>query len=200
MGTSDRILRHLSGAGARGASLDDLSDAISDVSRKALVMSTNVLATRALISRPALGHYRITDAGLIAIDAGNGVKPGKRGPRQAQVFSSSLRARVWLAMRAMGKFSIDDLLLRGAVGDEANAHDNVGRYLNALEAGGYLVRLRARAPGEAPTSRGYVRWLLVRNTGPMAPVWRRRLERLYDPNTGEVIDLAGQNSKEATHA
>lgn len=199
MRSSTLLLKLIGEAGEDGIGLDAL-ESIAGISRKAIVMATGVLAQRGLLDRPAPGCYRLTAAGRLALEAGVEIKPGSSGPRAAKRCAKCLRARLWRAMRALNKFGVDDLLLRAANGDEADAHDNARKYLGALERAGYLIRLKHRLPGEAKKSNGFVRWILINNTGPKAPVWRLRQGRVFDPNTGDSIDLsAPETAQETAH-
>ncbi|AFL76195.1 hypothetical protein [Thiocystis violascens] len=189
MRSSTLLLKLIGEAGEEGATLEALDQAIDGLSRKAIVMATGVLAQRGLLERRAPGHYRLTAAGRLALEAGIAIKPGPRGTHATAIQARSLRAKLWRAMRALNKFGIDDLLLRGANGDEADARNNAGKYVNVLERAGYLIRLKHRLPGDAPTSPGFVRWLLVHNTGPKAPIWQAGKRQLHDPNTGKTFAL-----------
>lgn len=190
MNTSTRLLHLIGAEGEAGITLDALDERLETQSRAAIVMAAGVLAQRGLLERPAPGRYRLNSAGRLALANGAEIKSGPRATRATAVQTRSLRARLWRAMRAMQKFSLDDVLLRAANGDEADAPNNAIKYINALERAGYLVRMRQRLPGDAPTSNGFVRWLLVRNTGPLAPIWQTRQGRLFDPNTQDTYPLA----------
>jgi hypothetical protein len=86
-------------------------------------------------------------------------------------------------MRMTKKFSVDDLVLRAAGGNEANPRNSASRYLNALERAGYVVRLSSSAPHKP-------RWVLVRDTGAIPPTIRTG-RRVYDHNTGEEYRWTG---------
>lgn len=191
------LLQHICAGGQDGVTLDALDEAAEHLLRKSIVSAVGTLVERGLVERPEPGRYRLTSAGLIALNDQDGLPsyPRQRAPRQCV---KSLRTRLWRGMRAMQKFGIDDLLLCSANGDEADARNNAIKYVNALERGGYLARMRRRAPGDAPTSNGFVRWLLLRNTGPEAPIWQNRQDSVFDPNTRETVHLGA--AQEASHA
>jgi len=99
-------------------------------------------------------------------------------------------------MRMSGKFTVPEILrLAAQPGVRGGSADNLHRYLRALEAAGYVRRLPVREPGTAPGSNGYVRWLLVRDSGPVAPTIRRD-GTVLDRNSGEIIS-SGSKKKEA---
>ncbi len=196
MRSSTLLLKLIGEADEDGIGLDALDQSIDGLSRKAIVMATGVLAQRGLLERRAPGCYRLTAAGRLALESGVAIKSGPRGTHATGVQVRSLRAKLWRAMRALNKFGIDDLLLRAANGDEADARNNAGKYIAALERAGYLIRMKHRQPGEAQTSPGFVRWILIKNTGPRPPVWQLRQGRVFDPNTGDSIDLSAPETAE----
>lgn len=140
------------------------------------------LISRALVVRIETGCFRATGDGLVALARGVDIKSGPRGPRPAgaparRVRHVTQRDRLWQAMRIKGKFSVPELL-ELAGGSAANAQ----RYLARLARAGYLLELPRRGAGTAPTSNGFKRWALIRDTGPLAPLWRPRLRQVFDPN------------------
>lgn len=153
---------------------------------KALV----VLHRRELVERVALGVYRLTDAGRAVLAEGGAVRAGAPGQaRRAQVRVQTLRHRLWTALAHRRKATLPELLTLVVAGGERNAEHNARRYLRLLERTGYLVRLSTRAPGPAPTSPGGIKWLVVRWTGPRAPVARARCTAVYDPNLGQTLPV-----------
>jgi hypothetical protein len=93
-----------------------------------------------------------------------------------------LRLRVWEAIRLARKGTVAEIE-QLALASERDP-GGVQRYLLALCRGGYLRRMKASHYKEA-------RYLLVRDTGPDAPMLRRSKDRLFDPNTGEEHVLEG---------
>lgn len=173
--------------------VEELSARVS-IERRAVVTTAARLIDRGLLERVERGCFRLTGEGVRAqaegVDLNSGPRgrhTGRRTPRR-----TTLRTRLWRAMRTSGKFTVGDLLTAAARGHEKAAHSNAYRYLKRLEEAGYLRRLRARAPGVAVTSNGFVRWALLTDTGPDAPIPRRRDGRweVFDPNTREVHPCA----------
>lgn len=99
-----------------------------------------------------------------------------------------LRSRAWWCMRQMVVFSLSDLLSVVADGTERDAADNLRQWLWALEAAGVLTYLTPyRGPGM---------WRLARDFGPQAPVWQRRIKRVFDPNSGASYVCAASTTTE----
>lgn len=129
------------------------------------------------------GCYTLTSAARACIDEGHRIASGQpKDGKRPRTVTGGLRLKAWRAMRILTKFSIPDLLKHCADGGEADATSNVGKYVRALCKAGYLAELR-REPGIALTSNGYKRWLLVRNSGPDAPVWNQAAKTVTDMNT-----------------
>lgn len=101
--------------------------------------------------------------------------------------AGGLRARAWWVMRRMVRFSLDQLVMTVVDGSEAAAPSNLQKYITALECVGVLVKMPRRQPGTALTSNGHVVWQLARNLGRKPPVWRGKTQRLFDPNSGELL-------------
>lgn len=102
----------------------------------------------------------------------------------------SLRARIWRALRMMGKTTIPELMAICGTEAEQAAPDklrhSVSTYLANLCTGGYLQRLPKRDKS-AGGQRGNVRYFLLpdKNTGPLSP--RIGVKgAVYDANRGEV--------------
>lgn len=141
------------------------------------------------------GAYAATPQGVSFIESGAEIKSGPRGPRGTpRIVNDTLRVKVWRAIRIKGKFGLEDLA-RSVLDGSEPAQDplnNIGRYVSALAATGYLVEMKRRTPGIAPTSPGKKRWMLVRDTGPQAPV-RRGNGEVYDQNEDRVYRKGGSH-------
>ncbi len=145
------------------------------------------LARRGLATSVA-GTYACTPYGLIFMEGGGEISCGPSGPnRKTRVFEGTVRAKAWRAMRIKGKFGLDDLGRAVLDGSEAGCEplDNIRKYVLALLKAGYLLEMKRRTPGSAPTSNGCKRWMLVRDTGPKAPIARQNGE-VWDQNESRV--------------
>ncbi|MBP9101481.1 MAG: hypothetical protein KBF68_08950 [Nitrosomonas sp.] len=154
--------------------------------------ATQKLHKNGFIKRVEPGCYRITQAGIIALDAKQSMRSGPKGETlNVKLHKNSLRIRVWRAIRIRKSFSIPELEGIVAAGDEKDITSNIGKYLRALESAGYLIRMNKRLRGSSLTSNGFLRWRLdpLKDTGPLAPVWRQRKGSVFDPNNGEEITL-----------
>lgn len=161
--------------------------------------SCRKLRKHGLLVKTARGCHKLTDAGRAALAEGKKLHSGPNGPdlgrRQRK---GTLRERAWRAMRLRRKFTIADLVMLCAEGAERDIESNLGKYLRALARAGYVRQLPVR---EAPTSasgNGYVRYLLLRDHGAQAPVWRLQYGEIWDPNVertypiGEAMEFASR--------
>lgn len=171
---SDAILTALALHGARECvTTARLAEhAMMDV--RAVQNACALLLRHDFISRTQRGCHKITASGLAAHQQSAQVRPGKHAP-------NPLRQRAWAAMRIAQKFSIPDICLMAAEGNERDIEFALGKYLRALERAGYLVRLPVKERG------GFIRYRLVRSSGPLAPQWRAIDNTVRDANTDEVF-------------
>lgn len=153
--------------------------------------ASEVLERNGFVTRSAPGCLSVTQEGLTAMASGKTIRSGPNKPKErTRIAKSSRRIDAWRAMRIKGgAFTLSDLIMSVARGDEKDIRINLGKYLSALESAGYLIKLSKREPGISPTSNGFARWRLVKDTGPQAPIWRQGLGTVFDPNTGEEIAL-----------
>lgn len=162
--------------------------------------STGLLKQHGFIKTIDPGCYRITQAGIIALESDTNLRSGPKGKRpRAPIFRNSLRARVWNAIRIRKTFSIPELEPLVSKGNEKAVASNIRKYLKALENAGYLIKMSKRQLGTAITSNGFARWRLdpLKDTGPTAPVWRQGKDTVFDPNTRNEISLTPIKSGEA---
>ena len=166
---------------------------MTGASRKDTAKACAILLSRGLADRPKLGCYCLNEAGRIALEAGAMPRSGPRGPKSGRPrqVKNSLRSRLWAALRRLKKASLADLLPLAANGREQNALSNGRQYLIHLRKAGIIVALEQRDPGESPTSNGYLRHMLLRDLGPLAPIHSRRRNGLFDPNSGEILPYGG---------
>ena len=185
--SQERVLAYL-GSRQGLVTLQEIVDGVG-VSDASAINILVKLKRRKLIERPRPGHYAILDAGRQAVAEKRRIKSGPKGPHTGPREQSSRgkRDRIWAQIRRARRTTVPDLVQ--IVGGSAS---NVQKYLSALTKAGILSRLEHRAPGTAPTSPGYGRWLLVRDLGPATPIWRPHTACIYDPNAGKVIPLGDQ--------
>ena len=135
--------------------------------------------------------YRLSDKGESLKTSEKEVKftsgPTFGSYRKQNPSRNSLRSKVWRLMRLQRKFTINELMALGVDGGEKMPRNNISIYVNALKKAGYLYELNSREEGYALTSNGFKRYTLINDTGYKAPIFRREIKQIYDPNTGEVI-------------
>jgi len=149
------------------------------------------LRKHGFLTKTGQGCHKLTAAGRTALAAGRKIRSGPNGPETGhRRRDPGLRQRVWNALRTGKKLTVDDLIMRVAEGEERDPRSNIRKYLVALARAGYVRQMPVREPGLNPTSNGCVRWWLVKDTGPIAPVWRQRHGALYDGNCEEQMPLA----------
>lgn len=184
--TAQRMLEMLVAADEHGTRVADLSEALGRASSQITTTALR-LRRRGLIETGEAGRYRATDAGRAFIEAGRTVKSGQGTPRSRQK-TRGLRERAWWLMRDAKRFTLPILLDTLAGEHDRSAGSNLGKYVRALEQCGVLRRMRRRVSGITLQSNGHVIWMLVRDLGRQAPVWRPRSKTLFDPNSGEVLE------------
>jgi predicted transcriptional regulator of viral defense system len=146
--------------------------------RKAVTQAVGKLIHRDLIERAEVGCFRLTTAGAAA--QADGMELTSAPIKQftdMRKHRGSLRVRAWRAVRTLGKFTIGDVQAM-ASREERDAQGGVQRYLLLLERAGYLRRLRKQGRE--------LRYALIRDTGPEAPMVARDRRSVKDMNTKEV--------------
>ena len=98
-------------------------------------------------------------------------------------FFSVTAHRAWTLIRKLRRFELPELRRRLEISPVTLHH-----WFACLEESGYLERVAAN-PEQFPQKPD--RWLLVRDTGPAAPI-RRSNGTLYDPNLAGEVELDQQ--------
>lgn len=155
----------------------------------AVINAVQQLKRRGFVIIKAPGLYQITDAGQAWLDAGKTIKSGQTSARP-RTATRGLRQRAWWVIRARKSVTQPELMSTLADGDEKDPASNLNRYLRALERAGFLQSSVQRVAGCALTSPGHKRYLLVRDNGRLAPVFRQTAGVVFDPNTGETFAIA----------
>lgn len=123
--------------------------------------------TNAGILQRADGAYTlIRDSGVDA----------PRVRRDGTLLPPTGRERMWAAMPVLGEFSALELARVASLPEAPIPEKAAIKYCCCLAKGGYLVRAKP----------GRYRCIPARRHGPKAPQIQK-LERLFDPNTGEVV-------------
>lgn len=113
--------------------------------------------------------------------------PAPRRVRPQGQHAKGMRAKAWWLMREKRKFTVNCLLETLAGGGERAAKKNLLEYIRSLEGAGVLARSAQRLRSDSGNGPGYVIWILVRDVGRMAPVWRNVQQVLWDPNSQSVV-------------
>ncbi|MDH4122400.1 MAG: hypothetical protein OEV94_11925 [Deltaproteobacteria bacterium] len=152
------------------------------VSKSAIQQSLAVLARRRLITQPRRGVYELSRKAKIMERPTINSRPLGVGIRSVGTY----RERLWKTMRMSKGFSLDDLVELAATGNEINPRRAAEKYVAALRKAGYVTNLTARdmQTGRIFSRKG--RYLLVRDSGPLAPAWSHRNKTVTDHNSGET--------------
>lgn len=186
------ILNALSDGSCR--TIDELVTGLG-LSRRQVSDGAAKLAYRKYLCRMERGCYQLTDAGVVAAQAGEIIKSGPIGPDTTGVrkkVTNTFRDRAWRSMRMRRQFTISDVAADAAREDDADPENNVSRYLRALRLAGYVVEMRLRQPGTRLTSAGFKRYSLIKDTGPIAPAYRPTIGAVHDFNTGKDVPCASK--------
>lgn len=152
--------------------------------RRDIAEACGKLVRRGWVDRLERGCFVLSPDGRRALAAGETITSGARRPRSVvrRVRHRTVRDKMWSAIRITRKFDLAHLeQMTGA------SYAGACRYVSALARAGVLAELQRR-PGDAPTSPGHKRWLLVDNLGPLTPQVRAD-GRVWDPNRNK--DLGG---------
>ncbi|PCJ57875.1 MAG: hypothetical protein COA65_09020 [Rhodospirillaceae bacterium] len=165
-----------------------------EATHRRIVHSMDVMRRRGLVERVTTGCYRLTAMGETARAAGRKITSGPRRPHTGRRSAAphSFQSKIWRALRQLEKATVPEIqsLMDGSSRPGTKRPSGcVQRYLNFLTRAGWVMKLKHRRRGTAPTSPGHVVYLLVKNTGPTAPYFSQKNDALVDPNTGEIHSL-----------
>ena len=100
-------------------------------------------------------------------------------PRSFSDYSQASQApalqRAWQSMRVMRRFTTHDVMTTAEIGESA-----LQKYVRSLHGAGFLKLVTPRVSGR-PGSRDM--WMLVRDSGPLAPIRRKDGTGVFDVNT-----------------
>lgn len=180
------LLRHLAG-GDICLTVTQMAEALG-VTRLQASNAAARLIRRDYLVKMAGGCFQLSDLGRAAAEAGTVITSGPMGKRNAvTVYRDTFRQRAWASIRFNRRFTISQIVRAAARNDEKNARENARKYIALLAAAGFVKELPRRAPGNAISSNGFKRFMLVRDTGRRAPVYRESLHAMHDFNTGEDV-------------
>ena len=87
-----------------------------ELDKRQVTDAFKTLISRGLVYRAMRGIYRLTPKGYEALAEPIEIKSGPRGPRPMDLPHTSIRTRVWRAMRLCRKGSVQDLLMPASQG------------------------------------------------------------------------------------
>lgn len=167
--------------------LDDLAEQ-SGHTRHQVSAAMAKLVARGLVARVERGCFEVTAEGRTALQLGRVIKSGPRGAHTGRrsAVRDTLRQRAWNAMRMSRRFTIRDIAMVATRSGEGDPVENVSRFVRDLQRAGYVQRVGTEE-GTAPTSNGFARFALVRDTGHRVPVYSAKHRAIRDFNTGEDV-------------
>ncbi|MBZ4022167.1 hypothetical protein CKO11_06815 [Rhodobacter sp. TJ_12] len=159
-------------------------------SKEQIIRAAVKLADHGLMDRHSEpGEYRLSERGLIQVRSGFRIKSGPtRAHGKIRRQHDTFRVRAWKAMRVLGIFTLGEVIAAAERG-EADPGYNLRHYMRVLIKAGYVIDLPSKVVGTKPTSPGFKRFRLIKNTGALAPVYRPRQKVLFDFNTGTEIAI-----------
>lgn len=171
--------------GTQAITLDTLAGNLPMIARPAIIAAAGRLVARGLVEREEDGVYRLSKAGVEALQDGLKIGGDSYKRRKQPIYADSLRQRAWKAMQLQTRFTVGDLV-QLAVRNEKDGEDSIRRFCFALTRAGYLAELPTRVPGSVAGSNGFKQWRLIRNTGDIAPRYVQAERAFHDRNDGKV--------------
>lgn len=169
--------------------LDELVT-VSPCSRHETVKIMSRLVSRGAVERLENGVYRLTEFGKSLKSTGD-FKVFHSGPQgqynRTKRATNTLRSRIWRLILLNKKVNIQEMICLAADGEEKAPVSNIQKYVRALVKCGYLCEMPRRIKGGSATSNGFKQYMLLKETGRIAPVLRNDKRQIYDPNTDEVL-------------
>lgn len=191
--TTETLLKAIGTSAPRDCITEARLVELTGYTAKQVENACNNLRRHGFVARTGKGCHRLTDAGRAALAEGAALRSGPKGPETGRRSRDpGLRQRAWNCLRLGRKLTYDDIAMRVVEGPERNARDNIRKYVGALAKAGYVQVMERREAALNPTSNGCLRFILVSDTGPLAPIVRVSRNTLYDPNLEREIALARQ--------
>jgi hypothetical protein len=189
--TTETLLKAIGEAAPRDCITEARLVELTGYTAKQVENACQNLRRHGFIKRTGKGCHKLTDAGCAALSDGAKLRSGPRGRETGfRSRDPGLRQRAWNCLRLCRKLTYDDIAMRVVEGGERNARDNIRKYVGALAKAGYVQFMERRETALNQTSNGCLRFILVSDTGPLAPIWRAAHGTIYDPNIEREISLA----------
>ena len=189
--TTETLLKAIDQHGLAECVTEQRLAELTGYSAKQIENACQNLRRHAFIERTGKGCHRLTAAGKEAIETGYNLRGGPRGPQQngQRRRDRGMRQRIWNCLRMGKKVTIGDIAMLAVTGEERDPLSNIRKYLTGLKRAGYVLTLKREKPLN-PTSNGSLRWVLISDTGPAAPVIRVSRQTVFDPNLEQEIAMA----------
>lgn len=188
------VLHNLADGACR--TIDQLDEQL-EFNRRQISDGAAKLVYRGFLERVEAGCYQLTKAGLEAAADGKKIKSGPWKPltgKSRKPRANTFRQRAWNAMRMSVEFTFSDIVIAADRNDKG-PKNNLQAYMRQLVRAKYVAELPTRVGGTSLTSNGFKRFMLLTNSGPVAPTVRRvktspdaekSLWEVFDGNTQEV--------------
>jgi hypothetical protein len=177
-------------------------ESASRTQRSQTLASIGKLGRRKFVERAIGGQFRATKAAREFIARGRKIEPGTDAAKWMRPQDGTLRAKVWRLLRQSrvsgNKFTLAEIAehVSGKSDDSVKVIANSRAYLKGLRRAGIVTTMKQRAPGNAPTSRGFVRFALVRDLGVETPIITTTGEGgVFDPNSRTTVPFAKKEKR-----
>lgn len=157
-----------------------------DLSGRQVSDAASKLFARGFLERPGIGLFKLTNEGIQAAERGVKITSGPRGahgtcPQRKRTF----RQRAWQAIRIRRAFTYGDIVADAGQTDEERDLENAARFVRQLARAGIVSEVKRRQKGNVQGSNGFKRFILMKDLGPRAPVYRPKLKLFHDFNAGK---------------
>ena len=181
-----RFLHHLGDASCK--TIDVIADELQ-LTRHQISVTATSLIRRDYLERVERGCFQLTASGRQAVLDGVEITSGPNGAHSKvkAPLRHTLRQRAWNVIRIQRRFTIPDLLTTAALGSEKIAQNNLQRYCRGLCSSGILRKLPHRQKDTTHGSNGFVQYVLMKDLGSIAPVYRPKTQTIFDHNSGKEL-------------
>ena len=172
-------------------SIDDLAAELG-IPNKAVTRGAAALIQDGYLIRRERGCFELSEKGIAAKGKEISFTSGPNGKKQKPSMPKrrTLKDNIWAALRIKNKATLEDLLFVATIDGQISSPGNARAYLKHLRDAGIVRLMSRKAAGEAPTSNGFNRYMLVNNLGPKTPYFSRVNNKIFDPNSEAFLEVA----------
>lgn len=146
------------------------------------------LRLRGLATSVQIGVYKLSEKGIQAAKGGVRITSGPRVPHgKCLVHNKTFRQRAWRAIRMRKSFTFGDIAADAGRGEERQDTENAARFIRQLSKAGIVAALPRRVKGSTMGSNGFKKFILLKDLGPLVPVYRPAQNCFHDFNSGEDL-------------